>query len=300
MGNVRNILRIAKQWIFPPGVYNLFFWSYKKHLAALKVPVNIKKSHSLNARFRNTHEGERCFILGSGPSVKKQNLAILEGEHCISMSRFYLHDKYDLIQPKYHVFAPNHHPYKFELPRENLEELERRTNWNQEIFICHTSYKYSYFELMKKQPAYALKNISFINYIASVELTEYNAYDEVIWDISKRPFLIRSALYACIQLALFMGFKEIYLVGVDHDYLAELNEDGSSTHFYQVAEGLNDADFYKDKEKLFFGFYKRWGHYRLMRTYAEKRGQRIFNASEKSYLDVFQRMKLEDVLRNSI
>ena len=43
----------------------------------------------LNA-LKDTHSGERCFIIGNGPSLKNTDLSKLKDEFTIGMNRFYL------------------------------------------------------------------------------------------------------------------------------------------------------------------------------------------------------------------
>ena len=40
--------------------------------------------------YRNKHEGRRCFILGTGPSLKKTDLSLLKNEFTFGLNRIYL------------------------------------------------------------------------------------------------------------------------------------------------------------------------------------------------------------------
>jgi hypothetical protein len=42
------------------------------------------------AALKDVHRGERCFIIGNGPSLKKTDLSRLSGEFTFGMNRFYL------------------------------------------------------------------------------------------------------------------------------------------------------------------------------------------------------------------
>lgn len=296
MINREKLSKFIRYWFVPKGIYISAKKIYHRLWVGWKVPQEIKKSRRANVMCRDKHKGERCFILASGPSIKNQDLALIKNEWCISMSMFFLHEQYETIKPHYHVFAPNHSPFDFELTKKYLEGLEKVVSWDQEVFFCHKQYKYSYYNFVRENPNLKPKKSRFIDYTESEEISENNYCKDSAWDISERPFTLRSALYPCIQLAVYMGFDEIYLLGVDHDYLVNLSEDGSSAHFYDYRNGVKDSPFYTSKEKLFYGFYKRWKHYRLMRESLEQKGVRIYNASEGSYLDVFPRVKLSTIL----
>ena len=37
--------------------------------------------------YKNIHQGERCFIIGNGPSLTMEDLSCLTGEHCFAANR---------------------------------------------------------------------------------------------------------------------------------------------------------------------------------------------------------------------
>ena len=39
---------------------------------------------------KDTHRGQRCFIIGNGPSLKNTDLALLENEVTFGLNRIYL------------------------------------------------------------------------------------------------------------------------------------------------------------------------------------------------------------------
>ncbi len=41
-------------------------------------------------KYKNRHQGERCFIIGNGPSLKKTDLSLLKGEVTFGLNRIYL------------------------------------------------------------------------------------------------------------------------------------------------------------------------------------------------------------------
>ena len=55
-----------------------------------------------NTKFKDIHKGQRCFILGSGPSIVKQDLKKLQGEIVITQNNFHVHEDISIINPRYH------------------------------------------------------------------------------------------------------------------------------------------------------------------------------------------------------
>ena len=91
-----------------------------------------------------------------------------------------------------------------------------------------------------------------------------------------------SIAYSCIELAVYMGFKEIYLLGADCTYL------GEKEHF--VDSGVEDRSRKYATPKLIVG-------YEEVKKYADSHGIKVYNATRGGVLEVFPRVKLEDVLK---
>jgi hypothetical protein len=89
-----------------------------------------------------------------------------------------------------------------------------------------------------------------------------------------------SITYSAIELAVYMGFKEIILLGVDCDYSKAVNH----IKAYSVQTDLNAAYIMRES-------------YKVARTYADAHDVRILNATRNAKLDVFEKVRLEDVLR---
>ena len=58
-----------------------------------------------NKILKDIHKNQRCFILGTGPSINKIDINKLKNEKCIFLSQFYLHKDYQNINPSYHLFS---------------------------------------------------------------------------------------------------------------------------------------------------------------------------------------------------
>ena len=127
-------------------------------------------------------------------------------------------------------------------------------------------------------------------------MSDANAGSEAVWDITGRPFLARTVIYGAIQLAAYLGCTQIYLLGCDHDYLADVKR--TENHFYQESKGNPDDRQHLEAfttERWFQEYHRRWHDYRLMRTVLEKRGVQIINATDGGMLDVFPRASLNSL-----
>ena len=74
-------------WLTAP-----YWWWYNRasHQFASILDRRLARSKRELAAFRDIHRGERCFIIGNGPSLNQTDLARLEGEYTFGMNRIYL------------------------------------------------------------------------------------------------------------------------------------------------------------------------------------------------------------------
>ena len=111
-------------------------------------------------------------------------------------------------------------------------------------------------------------------------------------DVSRQVYDGLSITYAMIQLAVYMGFKEIYLLGVDHNYPMKNGVVDTSQSY---AEGIKPIDMSTQypPELLLCEV-----SYREARRFCEDRKISIKNATRGGKLEVFERISLEEAIQN--
>jgi len=109
-------------------------------------------------------------------------------------------------------------------------------------------------------------------------------------DFSTDPGLLywcSTVTYSCIQLAAYMGFKEIYLLGVDLDYSYMRKADG------EIVYNSNQTDhFHSDYVKVIYSpdVDLQNAGYIAAKEYANKNDLRILNATRGGKLEIFERI----------
>jgi hypothetical protein len=99
-----------------------------------------------------------------------------------------------------------------------------------------------------------------------------------------------------LQMAVHMGFREIYILGLDHSYVepatkkdGALISDGEINHFH--------PDYRKPGEKWHYPVLDRLEtSYQFAKDYCDSIGVGVWNASRFSKLEVFPRADLDEVL----
>lgn len=213
-------------------------------------------------QFKNIHKGERCFILGNGPSLKDVDLSLLENEITFGTNRIYLAD-----------FTPTYYACVNPLVRDQF---------SQEIYDIDT--------------------IKFISGVPGVSLNGEGAGETYLLDTSLREPMFSSpegpiweghtVTYVCLQLAYYMGFSEVVLLGMDH-YYGEQHVPNMEI----VATGDDPNHFHPD----YFSGGTRWHTpdlgmsevaYSLAKGVFEKNGRKIINCTARTALDVFEKLPL--------
>ena len=169
---------------------------------------------------KNQYEGERVFLIGNGPSLDQTPINQLKDEYSIAMNK--INDIYP---------HTNWRPSFYVLLLDDLGENSPKyltENLNQGI-KCITLLKHKpifgscnnlYFTNKKKLKYESVgggKNFHGLGRddIESMEIQElYNYWPN---DVSEMVYSYHS-MYAVIQMAIYMGFDEIYFVGCDLGY----------------------------------------------------------------------------------
>jgi len=168
-------------------LYNLpdwFLWEFGKEAKQNK--ANLQKFH-------NIHVGQRCFIMGNGPSLATMDLSPLANEFTFGLNRIYLlFDKMGFT-PTYFVSASDLVMRQF---ADEIKELPipKFLNWQ-----CRHIYS-------------DVKDVYFFRAVTRLKVFfEKNVL---------KPLESGSTVTnVAIQLAFYMGFKEVILIGVDHSFV---------------------------------------------------------------------------------
>jgi len=112
-------------------------------------------------------------------------------------------------------------------------------------------------------------------------------------DATKELFCGQSVTYINLQLAYFMGFTEVYLIGMDFSYI--IPESHKRTGDVLLSDSDDENHFHKD----YFGKGKTWkdpkldrvgNNYRMAKLVFESTGRKICNATVGGSLEIFDRV----------
>ncbi|MFZ4739776.1 MAG: 6-hydroxymethylpterin diphosphokinase MptE-like protein [Bacteroidales bacterium] len=233
-----------------------------------------KKNKQKLSSFKNIHKGKRCFIIANGPSLNKIDFNLLKEEYTIGMNRIYLLEKLKNFLPTYLATVDE----KCQIQ----QFYEEYNNLSIPVFINWTQRKL----FNKKDNQFFLKVKFSLGFPKDIVKDKVNNG--------------ASVTFTCIQLAYYMGFSEVYLIGKDHSYNTNLKS-GKSV----ISDGMEDNHFIK-------GYYKKgmvWASpaydieeyaYKLAKNVFDKDHKIIKDATIDGKLNVFDKVEFDSLFNRNI
>lgn len=241
-----------------------------------------------NRELLNRHRGSACFIIGNGPSLAKQNLSALAGMVTFVMSGFWRHPVVREWLPTYYCFAD---PLFF-------DGSDAMANFFRELtqHIQDTKYLLPLVgrKAVVRQELIGRAQAYYVSFQGALDSCRTQKVDLC----RATPGVMSVAQFAMLG-AIYMGCRPIYLLGLDHDWLAQR---GADRHFYKgktieghaEAHGNLDAIPYReDLESVL----KLWKGYEKLRAIAKNHNTEIVNATAGGFLDVFPRVTYEEIIK---
>lgn len=256
------------------------FWikllKLRKEMA--KKNIYFLKNDKKLLKYQNKHKGQRCFIIGNGPSLTMEDLDKLKNEICFASNKIYLAFDKTSWRPKYYCTS-DLTIIKNNVDRINsISGIEKFSIWDAKSILC----------LNLKDCIYIAPNRSDYVYPSKPFKFSFNPLVEI--------YLGHMVTYVMIQLAFYMGFVKIYLLGVDFNYSSGIDVNGN----YFEEKGKNeyfDGTYMRPNEERFLPNLK-YSHMAFVsaKHAALKKGVKISNATRGGKLEVFERVDFDKII----
>lgn len=247
-------------------------WRYYQltHFTATKWGRNLRA-------LKGVYAGKRCFIIGNGPSLKAEDLNQLKQEYTFAFNRiYYIFDQTDW-RPTFYCTQDE------KIAVSSHEEIQRAIS---------THYFFAPINL-KWYSGVPLKTNYFFK--PSVAGTAVPVFSE---NIPSCVGMGNTVAYTAMQLAAYMGFSEIYLLGVDHSFQTYQDKDGN------IVTDPNAKDYFsekynEDKETLFVPRLDLSTlSYMAAQEYTRNHPIKIYNATRGGKLEVFPRIEFDSLFED--
>jgi len=220
------------------------------------------------AALKDSHKGERCFVVGNGPSLKNTDLSKLKGDFCIGMNRIFL----------------------------AADELK----FTPDILVCvndlvveQSVKEFSELQIPKFFSWRARKWLSMDPWMHFL----YTSYTSPKFskDVRGRVWEGATVTNVCLQLAYHLGFSEVILIGVDHSFATKgapnttvQSEGDDPNHFSAAYFGKGFRWQLPDLETSELG-------YHLARKAFEEDGRKILDATVGGKLEIFEKVDYQSL-----
>lgn len=248
----------------------------------------IKKRIKDNKLLKNSHQGEECFILGTGPSLKSVDFSRLSDKFVFSVNLLYKNQNYSLLNSNIHVFADSvfFKDDVSDIVKEDIEKyiIDNGTRVFLPVYIKDFIKKY---QLVNRVNIYA-------------PIKHYSTDFREIIDLSSCMTDFGTVIFQCIQIAIYMGFKTIYLLGCDCTGIQKVLSNTEDNYCFKVdsyaTKAYKHSNNLDDVESLFNSWTTIFGQYKTMELYTRKLGVKIYNLSNPTILDSIERKDIDEVL----
>jgi hypothetical protein len=226
-------------------------------------------------KLHNKFKGKRCFIIGNGPSLNKIDLSLLKNEYTFGVNSIFLKEK-DGFKPTFYTVEDNH------VMVDNQNQINQ---FDTEYKFIPTEYS-KYIRNHKNIIFYNLNRGFYQPYSPNYEFPRFSN------DAATELFAGQSVTIINLQLAYYMGFSEVYLIGMDFSYKIPDSAiiDGST-----IISTEDDPNHF---DSSYFGAGKKWHDpklhnvlksYQLCKVIYEIDNRKIFNSTMGGNLDIFER-----------
>lgn len=219
-------------------------------------------------RLRDCHKGQRCFIMGNGPSLRQTDLSKLRNEYTLGMNRIYLGFQDMGFSTSYYLSINDLVVQQCAQDIQNLS-MPRFVSWRhrkwlspqENLFFLHTTYTGPRFTS----------------------------------DITGRLWEGATVTNIALQVAFFLGFQQVILIGVDHNYVTQgkpnttvVSQGDDPNHFHPGYFGKGFAWQLPDLETSEMG-------YHMARQAYQAAGRQVVDATVGGKLRIFPRVEYESL-----
>ncbi len=231
---------------------------------------------------KNKYKGKRIFLIGNGPSLNNTPLYLLKNDYTLVFNRFHMFYERLNWKPKFYMC----------IDPEVLTDISNEINENLE------NYDYVFLHSQHSQNIRTSENLLFMHPIARVPY------------FSERLPLASAGgtvAYIGLQVLFYLGFKEIYLIGVDQNYV--IHETAKITSGIKIQSQNDDDPNHFDPR--YFGKGRKYHQpvldtqIRMIKAFekaasvAKRKNIKIFNAGINGKLEVYPRIDFNSLFNYS-
>lgn len=226
--------------------------------------------------YADRHRGQRCFILGNGPSLAKMDLRPLANEWTFGMNRIYLLFEQMGFVPSYYCAGNDLVIDQFARDIGTLS-MPKFLGWNGRRHFDES-------------------DASLLFLRQALTLRDFFGHDLA------RPICSGGTVtFIALQIAYYMGFQQVILIGVDHTFVDKGTPNRTLTRTDEVDQNHFHPDYFPKGSRWQLPDLVRSAEaYRLAREAFEADGRQVVNATVGGALEVFKKLNYDDLMQDAI
>lgn len=280
-------------------MFNFAILPYQYPKLKKEIP-EIRQCIMNNKKYKDVYKGKRCFVLGNGPSLRQENLALLHDEYVFTVNQAFRLEQFQELHSNFHFWADS---IFFNLDmnkKEDLELFEVMKN------VSHNNSEIKCFFPIQQKPFIdnnRLNEYIDVNYYYSC-MRMYDGFKKE-FDYSRPTIAFSTVVQWCISMAIYMGFSEIYLLGCDCTSIRStvnsiLQQNNANDYGYAITQNeknrLEKTVGKINLEDSMQSCLIQLQDYRRLYNYCTKRNIKLVNCSSETVLTSVPRATLSDVL----
>lgn len=266
-------------------------------LATIKSCVKqvVEKSAKINPANSATNQ---LIILGNGPSLRTNldnDLDLLRSADTLAVNFAANTPEFSEIQPTYYLLAD---PHFFDKAGDDpnvgrlIENLNSIT-FPMTLFVPAGA---------RKADSYFHNHNLTVKHFSFTAVEGYTWFENAMMNSHRGMPRPRNVLIPSIMVGIWLGYKEIYLLGADHSWLKTLSVNDRNEvvsiqpHFYKEdsreQQRVNEVYVNRQLHEVLESMMIAFKSYHRIREYADRCGTQIFNSTPSSMIDAFERASL--------
>lgn len=231
------------------------------------------KSDGYLRNLKDKYTGRRCFIIGNGPSLTAEDLEKLKGEITFAANRIFQIFPQTEWRPTYYGMLDEGVACS-----KGVATEASKLNCEMKFFRMEGWYAYHKIKGSKC-------------YLHSWWGKKYLKDPQFSLDLCKGVYTISTITYMMTQVAVWMGFKEIYFLGMDNRYAKAINKDGSITVNSGEKSYFTGSD--ATLQSAAAAVWEMDIAYEYLEQFSRTAGFRIYNATRGGCLEKFERVDFD-------
>lgn len=245
------------------------------------IPGNRERLEAL----RDTHVGEKCFVIGNGPSLKAEDLDKLKEKEIFCFASKGIYNIFEETEWRPDVWAASDLRYT-KLKQNDLNNMKGFPK-----LVCAQSIL---------QAGIQISDAIYYPFIQADRTPRF--FNQ---DVTRGVHFYGTVTGKLINFAVYMGFKEIYLLGCDNT--SPVTTDKNGNHQLDLTKKNHFTDKYYRDENEVNQAYKYVGDileawkfidksFADIKNFCDRADIKIYNATRGGELEVFPRVSVDEIL----